>query len=430
MTNIVILGTQWGDEGKGKIVDMLTHNVKYVVRYQGGNNAGHTLIHNNKKIILHLIPSGILHKNVFVILGNGVVISPKAMLQEINMLKKFGFYVENRIKISSSCQLILDFHIALDIARENKDIKKSIGTTLKGIGPAYEDKISRRGFMVSDLENYNNMVLKLKDITKYYNNQLKYIYKTKTIDYNIILKEINENRKMLLNMVEDIPNILEKATKKKESIIFEGAQGSLLDIDHGTYPYVTSSNTVVGGALTGSGIGIKNIDHVVGIVKSYSTRVGNGPFPTELKNKTNDYLVNKGQEYGSTTGRKRRTGWLDIVLLRRSIQLNSISSICLTKIDVLDELKKIKICIYYKNKKTKKIFSHFPILQDWNVIEPIYKILPGWQKNTYGIKSMSKLPKKAIDYINIIQKLLKIPVDIISTGPDRSHTIINYNILN
>ncbi|QFQ32366.1 adenylosuccinate synthase [Buchnera aphidicola] len=425
--NIVILGTQWGDEGKGKIVDYLSRNSAYVVRYHGGHNAGHTLVANHKKIILHLIPSGVLHSNVIGIISNGVVISISDLVKEIQMLEKNNFFVNKRLFISNSASLILPFHIAIDIAREKKLGANAIGTTGRGIGPAYEDKIARRSIRVGDLKNEKTLSIKLAKIVDYYNDQLISIYKCKPFDYKIILKDLLNAKNIIDDMIQDTTMILNNAIKNKKIIIFEGAQGSLLDIDHGTYPYVTSSNSTIGGVITGTGVGPKNLDYILGVTKCYSTRVGNGPFLTELHNDIDAYLSDKGNEFGSTTGRKRRTGWLDGVALRHSVQLNSLSALCITKLDVLDNLEEINICVAYQNIKTLKIHTSVSFNELENM-KPIYKKYPGWMKKTLGVRKIENLPSAAKNYIKSIEEIAGIPVDIISTGPDRNDTIIIKNL--
>jgi len=345
--NVVVLGTQWGDEGKGKVVDLLTEKAKYVVRYQGGHNAGHTLVINGEKTVLHLIPSGILRNNVISIIANGVVLSPSALMKEMHELENKGIPVRDRLLISEVCPLILPYHIALDQAREKARGNKAIGTTGRGIGPAYEDKVARRGLRVGDLRDRQAFAEKLKNIMEYHNSQLVNYYKTDAIDYQTVLDEIFAIADVLIAMIADIPTLLESARKNGEKIMFEGAQGTLLDIDHGTYPYVTSSNTTAGGVAPGTGFGPRYVGYVLGIVKAYSTRVGAGPFPTELFDDIGEYLCKQGNEFGATTGRRRRTGWLDIVAIRKAVQLNSVSGFCLTKLDVLDGLKEIKVCIGY-----------------------------------------------------------------------------------
>ncbi|HMI77062.1 MAG TPA: adenylosuccinate synthase [Buchnera sp. (in: enterobacteria)] len=422
--NIIVLGSQWGDEGKGKIIDLLTKNAKYVIRYQGGHNAGHTLVVNGKKTVLHIIPSGVLRKNITGILGNGVVLSPHAFIEELNILESQNIFIEEKIIISENCFLVLPYHVKMDIAREKQKGVNFLGTTQCGIGPAYEDKIARRGLRIGDLRNEKIFAVKLKEIIKYYNNQLVHFYQTEPIDYNLVLKDVLSIADRLVKRIADVPEILFKAILKNELIIFEGAQGTFLDIDHGTYPYVTSSNSTAGGASTGSGIGPLNFDYVLGVTKAYLTRVGEGPFPTEVFDNINDHFCNKGHEFGSTTGRKRRTGWLDIIALRRSVQINSLSGICLTKLDILDGLKEIKICVGYKKEDGSISMSTPCSNEDWNNIIPIYEVLPGWEDSTRGIKTIEKLPLNARNYISTIEKLIKIPISLISTGPDRVDIII------
>ncbi|MXP51328.1 adenylosuccinate synthase [Pantoea sp. SoEX] len=428
--NVVIIGTQWGDEGKGKVVDLLTERVNYVVRYQGGHNAGHTLINNGKKTVLHLIPSGILRNNVTSIIGNGVVLSLDALITEIKSLEDRNIPVRKRLLLSISCPLILQYHIHMDLAREKHKGITAIGTTGRGIGPAYEDKVSRRGLRLGDLFDQVNFANKLKELVDYYNFQLIHYFKSDSVNYNEILSKTMFIADSLSNMIVDVPEILHNAYKQGDLVIFEGAQGAMLDIDHGTYPYVTSSNTTIGGVFTGAGIGYSHIDYIMGIMKSYSTRVGAGPFPTELFDKTGDFLCQKGKEFGSTTGRQRRTGWLDLVLLRRSIQINSISALCLTKLDILDQLDKIKICIAYIMPDGSKLFNTPLTIENWQKAKPIYEILPGWNETTCGINTIDKLPKKAREYVNRIEELLGVPIHIISTGPDRNDTIIIENPFN
>lgn len=425
--NIVILGTQWGDEGKGKIVDYLSKNSSFVVRYHGGHNAGHTLVVDQKKIILHLIPSGVLHPNVIGVISNGVVISIFDLVKEIEMLKKNHFFINERLFISNAASLILPFHISMDIAREKKLGVNSIGTTGRGIGPAYEDKIARRALRIGDLKNEKTLSVKLEKIVDYYNDQLISIYNDEPFDYKVILKNLLKAKNIIDDMITDTNIMLYNAIKNKKIIIFEGAQGSLLDIDHGTYPYVTSSNSTIGGVITGTGIGPKNLDYILGVTKAYSTRVGNGPFPTEVFDRIDSYLSKKGNEFGSTTGRKRRTGWLDGVALRYSVQLNSLSALCITKLDVLDGLEEIKVCIGYQNINTSEIhtISSFNNLEN---IKPIYEVYPGWMQTTLGVKKIEDLPILAQNYIKCIEKIAGIPVDIVSTGPDRNDTILVRNI--
>ncbi|MDW5502284.1 adenylosuccinate synthase [Pseudomonas lundensis] len=422
--NVVVLGTQWGDEGKGKVVDLLTERAQYVVRYQGGHNAGHTLVINGEKTVLHLIPSGILRENVTSIIGNGVVLAPDALMKEMGELEARGIPVRERLLLSEACPLILPYHVALDNAREKARGAKAIGTTGRGIGPAYEDKVARRGLRVSDLFNKETFAVKLKEIVDYHNFQLVNYYKVEAVDYQATLDYVLSIADILTAMVVDVSELLDGARKRGDLIMFEGAQGTLLDIDHGTYPYVTSSNTTAGGVATGSGIGPRYVDYVLGIVKAYSTRVGAGPFPTELFDETGEFLCKQGNEFGATTGRRRRTGWLDAVAVRRSVQINSLSGFCLTKLDVLDGLKEVKICVGYRMPDGREMTTTPLAAEGWEGIEPIYESMPGWSDTTFGVKEHSKLPQAALNYIARIEELTGVPVDIISTGPDRSETMI------
>lgn len=422
--NVVVLGTQWGDEGKGKIVDLLTERAKYVVRYQGGHNAGHTLVINGEKTVLHLIPSGILRENVVSIIANGVVLAPDALLKEMTALEERGIPVRERLLISEACPLILPYHVALDNAREKARGAKAIGTTGRGIGPAYEDKVARRGLRVGDLFDKETFAQKLKEILEYHNFQLVNYYKEPAVDYQKTLDEIMAVADILTGMVVDVSDLLYKATVNGELVMFEGAQGTLLDIDHGTYPYVTSSNTTAGGVATGSGLGPRYVDYVLGIIKAYSTRVGAGPFPTELFDDVGEFLCKQGNEYGATTGRRRRTGWLDSVAVRRAVQINSLSGFCLTKLDVLDGLKEVKICVAYRMPDGREVTTTPLAADDWKGIEPIYETMPGWSESTFGVKERNGLPQAALNYIKRIEELTGVPIDIISTGPDRTETMI------
>lgn len=422
--NVVVLGTQWGDEGKGKVVDLLTDKASYVVRYQGGHNAGHTLVIDGEKTVLHLIPSGILRKNVTCVIGNGVVLCPEALLKESAMLEERGVPVKERLVISEACPLILPYHVELDIAREKARGKKAIGTTGRGIGPAYEDKVSRRGLRVGDLFNPADFAVKLKEILEYHNFMLTNYYKVEPVSYEKTLEDALAVADILKAMVVDVADVLDKARKRGEAIMFEGAQGTLLDIDHGTYPYVTSSNTTVGGVATGAGFGPLNLDYVLGIVKAYTTRVGSGPFPTELDCEVGQHLGVKGHEFGATTGRKRRTGWFDAVAMKRAVQINSITGLCLTKLDVLDGLKTLSICTGYKDKQGK-ISDVPPMAADgYDLITPVYEEMSGWSENSYGVTRYEDLPQAAKNYIKRLEELTGVPIDIISTGPDRKETII------
>lgn len=422
--NVVVLGTQWGDEGKGKIVDLLTEDAKYVVRYQGGHNAGHTLVIDGEKTVLHLVPSGILRKNVKCIIGNGVVLSPDALLKEMKPLEDRGIPVRERLFISEACPLILPYHIAIDQAREIARGKKAIGTTGRGIGPAYEDKVARRGLRVGDLFNQVTFAEKLKEVMEFHNFQLVHFYKVEPVSYDAVLAEVMSYADLLLSMVIDVTDELDAARKRGDKIMFEGAQGTLLDIDHGTYPYVTSSNTTAGGVAAGSGFGPRHLGYILGIAKAYCTRVGAGPFPTELNDVIGEHLGTKGHEFGATTGRKRRCGWFDAVAMRRAIQINSLSGFCLTKLDVLDGLDELKICTGYQM-EDGSILNVSPMAADaYEHVIPVYETMPGWSDNTFGAQSLEQLPQAAINYIKRIEELTGVPIDIISTGPDRNETII------
>ena len=422
--NIVVLGTQWGDEGKGKVVDLLTDRAKYVVRYQGGHNAGHTLVIDGEKTVLHLIPSGILRENVTCIIGNGVVLSPEALMTEVSMLEERGVPVRERLKISEACPLILPYHVALDVAREKARGAKAIGTTGRGIGPAYEDKVSRRGLRVGDLFNAEDFAAKLKEVLDIHNFTLTQYYGEEPVDFDKTLADAMAVADILRAMVVDVTDELDKAQKAGLPIMFEGAQGTLLDIDHGTYPYVTSSNTTVGGVATGAGFGPLNLDYVLGIVKAYTTRVGSGPFPTELEDDVGQHLGVKGHEFGATTGRKRRTGWFDAVAMKRAVQINSITGFCLTKLDVLDGLETLQICVGYKD-KDGNVKDVPPMAADgYDLVTPVYEEMPGWSDNTFGVTNYDLLPQAAKDYIARLEVITGVPVDIISTGPDRNETIV------
>jgi adenylosuccinate synthase len=422
--NVVVLGTQWGDEGKGKIVDLLTDQVSLVTRFQGGHNAGHTLVIEGKKTVLHLIPSGILRDGVTCLIGNGVVLSPEALLKEISELEATGVPVRKRLRLSPACPLILQYHVALDQARELARGDAKIGTTGRGIGPAYEDKVARRGLRLGDLKDLNSFAVKLKEILTYHNFVLTHYFKVEPVSFEKVLADCQAWAKELLPMMADVTELLHKAREDGESILFEGAQGSLLDIDHGTYPFVTSSNTTAGGTATGSGFGPLYLDYVLGITKAYTTRVGSGPFPTELSCDVGEYLGKKGHEFGATTGRKRRCGWFDAVAVRHANRINSVTGICLTKLDVLDGLETVKICVAYLDSKGDAI-SGMPYDADgWADVKPVYEEMPGWSESTVGAQSLAELPANARAYIERLSELIKAPIDIISTGPDRVETIV------
>ncbi|CAC9493019.1 Adenylosuccinate synthetase (EC [uncultured Gammaproteobacteria bacterium] len=428
--NVVIIGTQWGDEGKGKVVDLITDKVSSVVRFQGGHNAGHTLVIDGNKTVLHLIPSGILREEVECLIGHGVVLSMSALIKELGELSA-AVSAHSRLKISPACPLIMPYHVALDNARELKRGKAAIGTTGNGIGPAYEDKVARRGLRVGDLLDANAFAEKLKEVMEYHNFSLTHYYGVEALDYDEVLVEALEHAKVVIPMIADVTQQIHQHIANNENILFEGAQGALLDIDQGTYPFVTSSNTTSGGAVTGSGVGVTDIDYVLGIVKAYTTRVGGGPFPTELvynvetdKGDTiGKTLGTVGCEFGATTGRQRRCGWLDMVTLKRSFNLNAVTGICLTKLDVLDSLECIKICVAYEL-NGKEVTTPPYDAQGYADAKPIYIEMPGWKASTIGTDSFDNLPQQAQDYIRKIEELSNLPVDILSTGPDRDETLI------
>ena len=432
--NVVIIGTQWGDEGKGKIVDLVTNKVGSVVRFQGGHNAGHTLVIDGNKTVLHLIPSGIFRNNVECLIGHGVVLSLSALLKEIGELEKSGIEVKSRLRISPGCPLILPYHIALDNAREVYRGAAAIGTTGNGIGPTYEDKVARRGLRVGDLFDETLFSEKLKQVMEYHNFTLKNYYSQEAINYQKTLDEAISQASIVKPMIVDIAEEIHTRMSKGENILFEGAQGALLDIDQGTYPFVTSSNTTSGGAVTGSGIGVRDIDYVLGIVKAYTTRVGGGPFPTELNydvstdegNPVGRELCSRGHEFGATTGRQRRCGWLDLVILNRSFKLNAVSGICLTKLDVLDRLDSIKICVAYEIDGKRTSTPPFSA-EGYDIAKPLYIEMPGWNRSTVGTSSFDELPIEAQNYIRKLEELSQLPVDILSTGPDRDETLIIQN---
>lgn len=421
--NVVVLGTQWGDEGKGKIVDLLTDQVAAVARFQGGHNAGHTLVIDGKKTALHLIPSGILRSDVQCLIGNGVVVAPDALLKEVRELESNGVQVRDRLRISYACPLILPTHVRIDQARERARGNDKIGTTGRGIGPAYEDKVSRRGLRVGDLVNRETFEVKLREIMDYHNFVLTAYFKEEAEDVDAALASLLAMGEEILPMATDVTDLLHGYRKRGENILFEGAQGSLLDIDLGTYPFVTSSNTTAGGTATGSGFGPMFLDYVLGITKAYTTRVGSGPFPTELFDEVGKHLAVKGNEVGTTTGRGRRCGWFDAVALRHAIQINSVSGICLTKLDVLDGMDVVKVCVGYKTPDGE--MGRPPInVDDYALIEPVYEELPGWSESTVGLTGFDQLPKNAVDYIRFLEQQIEAPIDIISTGPDRIETIV------
>ena len=421
--NVVVIGTQWGDEGKGKVVDWLTEHAQGVVRFQGGHNAGHTLVIDGKKTVLRLIPSGILRAGVSVYIGNGVVLSPSALLQEIGELEKAGVAVRPRLKISPACPLVLAYHVALDQVREGAMGDAKIGTTGRGIGPAYEDKIARRAIRVQDLFYPDRFAAKLAPLLEFHNFVLTQYYKREAVPFSRTLDESLALAAPLQPMVADVAALLQDARARGESLLFEGAQGALLDIDHGTYPYVTSSNCLAGAAAPGTGVGPQFLDYVLGIVKAYTTRVGTGPFPTELTGDIGATLAKRGNEFGSVTGRPRRCGWLDIPALTRSLQLNGVDGLCITKLDVLDGMREIRICTSYTVRGNP--VALLPSGAD-AVAEcvPVYESLPGWSESTVGARTIEALPANARKYLERIEALTRAPIAMVSTGPDRDETIL------
>lgn len=424
--SVIVLGSQWGDEGKGKIVDMLMEQASVAVRFQGGHNAGHTLVIDGQKTILRLIPSGILHSHVQCLIGNGVVLSPTALLEEMEELQSRGIPVAERLRISDACVLILPYHVALDRAREEAKGKDKIGTTGRGIGPAYEDKVARRALRFGDLFDEKKLADKLEKVLAYHNFILQNYHKHDPIEFRPLYENLLKMIPKLKPMRADVASLLSQYRDEGKNMMFEGAQGTLLDVDHGTYPFVTSSNTTAGAASTGSGFGPRHFNYILGITKAYTTRVGSGPFPTELTDEVGAHLAKVGNEFGSVTGRPRRCGWLDIVALRRSHQLNSFSGLCITKLDVLDGLSTVKICTGYK--LHGKPVAYPPIDTDlFAECEPVYEEFAGWKESTAGIKQFKDLPQNAQKYLLALEKLAGVPIDMISTGPDRKETIMLRN---
>lgn len=421
--SVVVLGTQWGDEGKGKIVDLLTEQAAVVTRFQGGHNAGHTLVIGGKKTVLHLLPSGVLRSGVTCVIGNGVVISLEALLKEIGELEAQGIPVRERLKISGASPVILPSHVALDQAREQRLGAGKIGTTGRGIGPAYEDKVARRGIRMGELFNAEHFASRLREVMDYHNFMLTHYYHVAPVDYESTLANCLAYAEQVKPMLADTVELIHAHRKAGDNLMFEGAQGSLLDIDHGTYPFVTSSNTTAGGTATGSGYGPLYLDYVLGITKAYTTRVGSGPFPTELFDEVGTHLSTVGMERGATTGRARRCGWFDAAAVKLAIRINSVSGICLTKLDVLDGLKSIKVCIAYES-EGEDIGSASMTVDRYEKLKPVYVELPGWSESTVGARSLAELPENARAYIRFIEQQIDAPVDIISTGPDRDETII------
>ncbi|HQU87806.1 MAG TPA: adenylosuccinate synthase [Denitromonas sp.] len=427
--NVVVIGTQWGDEGKGKIVDWLTDHAQGVVRFQGGHNAGHTLVIGDQKTVLHLIPSGILRKGVACYIGNGVVVSPEALFKEIDKLEAVGVNVSERLRISEACPLIMPYHQALDIAREAARGTNKIGTTGRGIGPAYEDKVARRGLRIQDLMRPKRFAEQLAELLDYHNFMLTQYYRAAPVDFQQTLDASLAMAPRLESLVADVPRALYDAHRDGANLLFEGAQGTLLDIDHGTYPFVTSSNCVAGAAAAGAGVGPSMLHYVLGITKAYTTRVGSGPFPTELYDAESKldpvgkHLATKGNEFGSTTGRARRCGWFDAAALKRSIQINGVSGLCVTKLDVLDGVEEVKLCTGYQ--LNGKLSDILPVgAEETSRCVPVYETLPGWKESTVGVKDYDGLPATARAYLKRIEEVCAVPVDMISTGPDRDQTIV------
>jgi len=421
--SVVILGAQWGDEGKGKIVDLLTERVSAVARFQGGHNAGHTLVIKGKKTVLHLIPSGILRDDALCLIGNGVVLSPEALISEIAELEAQGVEVRSRVKISPATPLIMPYHIAVDKAREAAAGKSAIGTTGRGIGPAYEDKVARRSIRVADLMYPHELPAQIKAAVEYHNFILTQWLKAESVDYQKVLDDALAWGEYIRPLVDDVATILHDVRREGGNILYEGAQGALLDIDHGTYPYVTSSNTTVGGALAGTGVGACDIDYVLGICKAYATRVGGGPFPTELEDEMGERLRKVGNEFGASTGRPRRCGWIDLVALKRAVQINGINGLAITKLDVLDGLPSIKVCVAYEYRGKRRELA--PLDADgWAECKPAYLEFPGWEESTAGIRDWNKLPAAARAYLRAVEELSGCRLAIVATGADRDDTIV------
>lgn len=421
--SIVVLGTQWGDEGKGKIVDLLSQDTDAVVRFQGGHNAGHTLVIDGHKTILHLVPAGILQPGVECLIGNGVVLSLKALKQEIEQLEARGFEVRDRIRVSPACAIIMPYHELLDQAREEARGARAIGTTGRGIGPAYEDKVARRGLRTTDLLERRRLEEKVAEVMDFHDFVLTRRFGAQALDRVAVIDEAVALGEYVATMVTDVSRRLFELRQAGKRIMFEGAQGSLLDVDHGTYPYVTSSNTTIGGVCTGAGVGLDAVDYVLGITKAYTTRVGGGPFPTELFDASGQHLAKVGDEFGATTGRPRRCGWLDAVALRRMVELNGVSGLCVTKLDVLDGLDEVKICTAYR--LGGGVLEATPIDADqWSELEPVYESFGGWSESSRGATRLQQLPANARTYLQAMTRLVGAPVHMVSTGPDRTENII------
>jgi len=422
--NLVVIGTQWGDEGKGKVVDWLTDHAQGVVRFQGGHNAGHTLVIGGHKTVLHLIPSGILREGVACYIGNGVVVSPQALLDEIDTLHRAGVDVASRLRISEACPVILPYHVAVDQAREAARGAAKIGTTGRGIGPCYEDKVARRAVRLQDLFHRERLASKLGEVLDFHNFVLKHYFRVPVVDFAQTLDEALQLAERIRPMVADVPRLLYEANRDGHNLLFEGAQGTLLDVDHGTYPFVTSSNCLAGAASAGAGVGPHTLHAVLGITKAYTTRVGSGPFPTELDDEVGKHLATKGNEFGSTTGRARRVGWFDAAALKRSIQINGVTGLCVTKLDVLDGVEDVRIAVGYRM-PDGSVADILPVgAESLQTVEPVYEEMPGWRESTQGVRDFDRLPTSAQRYLRRIEALCEVPVDMISTGPDRDETIL------
>jgi adenylosuccinate synthase len=421
--NVVVVGTQWGDEGKGKVVDWLTDHAQGVVRFQGGHNAGHTLVIDGRRTVLHLIPSGILRLDVACFIGNGVVVSPQALLSEVHTLEQAGIEVRSRLTISEACPLILAHHAALDLAREAAKGAGKIGTTGRGIGPAYEDKVARRAIRMQDLFHRERLAAKLGEVLDFHNFVLRQYFNADTVDFQRTLDELLALADQIKPMVGDVPRRLFEAQKAGRNLLFEGAQGTLLDVDHGTYPFVTSSNCVAGAAAAGSGVGPQALHYILGITKAYTTRVGSGPFPTELDDDIGRQIAMRGKEVGATTGRPRRCGWFDAAALKRSIQINGISGLCITKLDVLDGMETLQIGVGYR--VAGEYLDILPVgAEELAECEPVYEEMPGWAQSTLGVRKLEELPRAARDYLKRIEAVCAVPIDLISTGAERDDTIV------
>ncbi len=422
--SVVLLGTQWGDEGKGKIVDLLTERADAVVRFQGGHNAGHTLVVEGRKTVLHLVPSGAMRIDVECLIGNGVVVEIGQLLQEMENLEEMGISIRDRLMISPACPMILPHHLALDVAREAARGHLAIGTTGRGIGPCYEDKVARRGLRLADLwQPEERFAEKLHQVMDYHNFMLEHFFQAKRLDFTKILDQVMGQAERIVHLIGDVSTRLYHLRREGRSVMFEGAQGMLLDIDHGTYPYVTSSNTTAAAAAVGSGVGPLELDHILGIVKAYTTRVGSGPFPTELRDEIAQRLGERGHEFGATTGRPRRCGWLDMVAIRRAVQVCGVSALCVTKLDVMDGLETIKICTRYAVDDREVELPPYGA-DAMARCQPIYEVLPGWQESTAGMREYGELPVHARAYLDRMSTLSGLPIDIVSTGAERDHTII------